>query len=378
MTNNQNRILQLDIIRGVALLGIFLINMPSFHSPQFMYSFFGLSQSYTEFEKGLAIFQKLFIEMKFYPIFSFLFGISFYLFLSKYPVFFFIKRMIVLLLIGLCHLLFLWYGDILHAYALTGFMLIPFYRLKPKQILRWSIIFLFTYHLILFSTIFSSIEFVYNEELINENIKAYITLYQSDSYSHWFFSHLQIEVIPILFQLPLSIFPILGFFLLGLYAGKKNLYLITLQNKPLIKKLIVWCSIISLLLVITNFIFLTYHIFTSPIQHSISQFITSLSGVSLSILYMCTISRWVIKGKWKKVLLPFQYVGRMSLTNYLFQSFNSIGMIRIFDLYGKLNLIEGTLLCILIFALQSMISYIWLLKFKKGPIEWSWRKVTKT
>jgi len=378
LKNNQNRILQLDIIRGFALLGIFLVNMPSFHSPQFMYSFFGLSQSYTEFEKGLAIFQKLFIEMKFYPIFSFLFGLSFYLFLSKYPVFSFIKRMIVLLLIGLCHLLFLWYGDILHAYALTGIMLIPFYRLKPKQILIWSIIFLFTYHLILLSTIFSSIKYVYDERFINENIKAYVTLYQSDSYFHWFFSHLQIEVIPILFQFPLSIFPILGFFLLGLYAGKKNLFSISLKNKRLIKKLIVWCSFISLLLVITNFIFLTYDIFTSPIQHSISQFVTSLSGVSLSILYMCTIYLWVTKEKWKKALLPFQYVGRMSLTNYLFQSLISIGIIRIFDLYGKLNLIEGTLLCVLIFAMQTIVSYIWLLKFKKGPIEWFWRKVTKT
>ncbi len=378
MTNNQNRILQLDIIRGVALLGIFLINMPSFHSPQFMYSFFGLSQSYTEFEKGLAIFLNLFIEMKFYPIFSFLFGLSFYLFLSKYPVSFYIKRMIVLLLIGLCHFFFLWYGDILHAYALTGIMLIPFYHLKPKQILIWSMILLFTYHLVLLSTIFSSIGYIYDEGFINENIKAYITLYQSDSYIHWFFSHLQIEIIPILFQLPISIFPILGFFLLGLYAGKKNLYTISLQNKRLLKKVIVWCSIISLLLVITNFSFLTTHIFTSPIQHSISQFVTSLSGVTLSILYMCTLYIWVIKEKWKKLLLPFQYVGRMSLTNYLFQSLISIGMIRIFDLYGKLSLIEGTLLCVLIFAVQTIVSYIWLLKFKKGPIEWFWRKVTKT
>ena len=75
----------------------------------------------------------------FYPLFSFLFGLGFSLYLRKgdeaLPLF--RRRLAILLLIGLMHAVFIWSGDILVTYALVGFLLIAFRRQSDKALLGW-------------------------------------------------------------------------------------------------------------------------------------------------------------------------------------------------------------------------------------------------
>ena len=77
--SKQERIVTLDIIRGFALLGIFLVNMPAFHSPAFMIS----HPDYTGMDYWLDLFLQMFVQTKLYTIFSFLFGLGFYIFMSQ-------------------------------------------------------------------------------------------------------------------------------------------------------------------------------------------------------------------------------------------------------------------------------------------------------
>ncbi|MGM2853494.1 DUF418 domain-containing protein, partial [Bacillus cereus group sp. Bce028] len=114
---------------------------------------------YSGTDKVIRLLIDLFIQAKFYTIFAFLFGVGFYIFIknaeakgySMYKLF--SRRLCILLLFGLLHFIFLWYGDILHAYALAGFILLFFYKRSTKLIFIVGCISLFvsyTLHAILF------------------------------------------------------------------------------------------------------------------------------------------------------------------------------------------------------------------------------------
>ncbi|WP_404328594.1 hypothetical protein [Mesobacillus maritimus] len=77
----KDRILTIDIIRGFALFGIFLVNMPAFHSPVFMKSFYGQGVEYSGIDYWVDVFFSLFVEMKFFTIFSFLFGLGLFIYI---------------------------------------------------------------------------------------------------------------------------------------------------------------------------------------------------------------------------------------------------------------------------------------------------------
>lgn len=102
-TAGKERIADLDYIRGFALIGILLVNMPLFSGAEY--------QTYTGADRVIRLIFDLFVQAKFYTIFSFLFGVGFYLFVSRalvkgYSLNLYKKRITGLLLIGLVHLIF--------------------------------------------------------------------------------------------------------------------------------------------------------------------------------------------------------------------------------------------------------------------------------
>jgi len=77
----------------------------------------------------------LLVDGKFYTIFSILFGIGFSLILAHHGRRLFLRRMAVLVLIGLLHLMFLWSGDILLLYAFGGIILTLFVKISDRHLL---------------------------------------------------------------------------------------------------------------------------------------------------------------------------------------------------------------------------------------------------
>ncbi|MDA2645002.1 DUF418 domain-containing protein, partial [Bacillus cereus] len=127
------RIHSLDIIRGIAILCILFANLPT------MTGLDPFNQAgYIGIDKVIRFLVDLFIQSKFYTIFAFLFGVGFYIFMKNteakgYAMYrLFIRRLCILLVFGLLHFTFLWYGDILHAYAIAGFILLFFYKRSTK------------------------------------------------------------------------------------------------------------------------------------------------------------------------------------------------------------------------------------------------------
>jgi uncharacterized protein len=134
-----NRITSLDVLRGVAILGILLMNIQSFAQPVY-----DSPLAYGDFRGanfGAWLFCRIFVHLKFLSIFSMLFGVGVCLFTrgieatGKSSAWLHYRRMVVLLAFGLFHGYFLWSGDILVHYSLCGMLLYPFRKLPVKYLL---------------------------------------------------------------------------------------------------------------------------------------------------------------------------------------------------------------------------------------------------
>lgn len=131
------RIDAMDILRGLALIGILLMNIEWFNR-----AIAGLGSqdtSLTGIDHAVGWFIRCFVEGKFYTLFSLLFGMGFAVMLirakeAKRPFgAWFSRRMLALIVFGLLHMVFLWGGDILHVYGFAGFLLLGWVTLLKRE-----------------------------------------------------------------------------------------------------------------------------------------------------------------------------------------------------------------------------------------------------
>ena len=380
----KNRIVTLDVIRGFAIFGIFLVNMPSFNGSEFMV--------YTGADKIIRLLFDMFIQTKFYTIFSFLFGLGFYIFMTRAEakgekVFrLFSRRLLALLLFGILHLVFLWKGDILHTYAIMGFFLLLFYRRKAKTALIWGLVLIISFQFLMgasailtsfaekFDDSMNFTESMREETLTQgkESIEAYTTL----SYTELVKWRIPNELNEVVWNIPLTLPDILGMFLVGLFAGKINLFrrVAELKRKLRITQLITFIiSVPPLIAIAWGY---SQHEEVTFMYSLGNYFFVHFSGFTLSIFYIVTIALLLEKETWQRILKPFRYVGQMALTNYLCQTFFGVIVFYGFGLFGQVSLVEGLLYAVIFYCVQVVFSYLWLKKFQFGPFEWLWRVMT--
>jgi len=141
--DNNKRIQVMDLLRGFALIGILFMNIEWFNRPVSMLLAFDYQQTGLDWSSSWLV--KVFIEGKFYKLFSLLFGMGFAVMLiqaqKKERPFgaWFIRRMLALLVFGMAHASFLWGGDILRDYAIAGLMLLGFvFILRTKRCQKFN------------------------------------------------------------------------------------------------------------------------------------------------------------------------------------------------------------------------------------------------
>ncbi|MGQ0660179.1 DUF418 domain-containing protein [Sphingosinicella sp.] len=138
------RIAQLDVVRGVAVMGILAMNIVAFAMP--FQAYFNPMAYGTESAADLAswAFNFVFVDGKMRGLFSFLFGASTLLVIEKAEAAglsaarIHYARMFWLLVFGLIHFYLIWFGDILSHYALIGLLLFFFRRLAVRALLIWG------------------------------------------------------------------------------------------------------------------------------------------------------------------------------------------------------------------------------------------------
>jgi len=378
----QERVEAIDILRGVAILGILIVNMQLFSTPE------GLPVDGTA--ERLIYF---FAQEKFKALFSFLFGLGLAVqmmraeargahFLPLYA-----RRLCVLFLIGVAHFLLVWDGDILHDYALLGFVLLLFHRSSPKTLLVGAGVLLAIPMLFYGITTYSSIT-----SHVSPQMKEWITYENgaedngtSDDFSDTYARGSYAEMVTLReSELPTDMSPdtddayVLALFLLGLYAGRRRIFHDIPAHLPFIRRVQRWGLVIG---VAGNAAFAVGGSF-DPSPTSVTQNVGRLCLVvaapALMLFYASTIILVTQRETWRRRLAPLAAVGRTALSNYLLQSlicttiFYSYGL----ALFGKVSPSLGLLLTITIFLIQIPLSVWWLRRFQFGPVEWLWRSLT--
>nr|WP_295972509.1 DUF418 domain-containing protein [uncultured Bacillus sp.] len=381
--SSQERIATIDIIRGFALMGIFLVNMPTFHSPIFLDQY----PEYSGIDNWVDILMQMFVQTKFYTIFSFLFGWGFFIFIKRaeqkglHQYRLFSRRLITLLLLGTVHFILIWYGDILHTYALAGFLLLLFYKRKIKTLLIWAFSLLTLFYALIGSqflipaTDYKELQEIYETENAR-NMEEYINTYTDGTYWEWVTYRFEMEVLPQAAQLPIIILPILAMFLLGLAAGKSGIFHPDSPYRYLIKN--IWLISLTIGIPLAVMVgLLKLDILEFGVYQSNAVFLfTSLSGLPLCFFYMSSLTLLLQKKTWQKWLRPLKYLGQMALTNYMMQTLISVFLFLGLNLYNKVSLTVGTLICMAVLIMQIFLSILWLKHFSFGPLEWIWRSLT--
>nr|XP_061811045.1 uncharacterized 39.9 kDa protein in amylase 3'region-like [Nerophis lumbriciformis] len=136
----------IDLMRGVALCGILLMNIYTFAMPFPAYDNPAVYGGTGGLDFGTWFFNHVFAELKFMTIFSALFGAGLVLMAERARargrrfagVWF--RRQGWLTFIGMLHGYLLWFGDILFHYGLCGMLIFPFRRLSPKRLIAFGLL----------------------------------------------------------------------------------------------------------------------------------------------------------------------------------------------------------------------------------------------
>jgi len=145
-TGTGQRIVTLDFIRGIAVLGILFPNIVAYAHPILAYFWpEGLPGGATEFDKATWLFQLVLIDGKFRGLFTLLFGAGMYLFIERVWArggtrWLQARRLFWLMLFGLAHFFLLWIGDILFMYAIAGMVALAMLKWQAKTQLRIGIV----------------------------------------------------------------------------------------------------------------------------------------------------------------------------------------------------------------------------------------------
>lgn len=391
LSTTKPRHIILDSLRGLALLGICLANFPEFSLYTFLDASTQQSMPTAGIDSIVRYLQYLFIDGKFYTIFSVLFGIGFSIILSnsaqnnRNGIAIFYRRMLVLFFIGLFHLLFLWAGDILILYAFIGFFLPLFRNASNKMLLVCASVFLLipiavdagveAFGWNLAAPAISATQYFHAKAGINEQ-NFPVWLVESQSY----LDVLKFNLAGSFIRMQEFIdgnraFKVLGLFLLGLYIGRKGIYAKLSEYKPLLKKIMIYGLIIGFP---TSVLYAWSAMNGHPFGLTAHSAIYTISVVPFSFAYISAICLWYLKRPERKVFKIFAAPGRMALTNYLMQSvfgmiiFYGIG----FELGARTGLVYVEFIAATVFAVQMIYSYLWLYYNRFGPLEWGWRMLT--
>ena len=386
-----SRIHMIDSLRGFALAGIvfshMLENYIAFPVPQENAQLMN-PELVDQILVGLSEF---FLRGKFFALFSFLFGLSFFMQMDSgakkegYYGFTFLWRVVILIAIGYLHSC-LYRGDILLIYGLLAIPLIPFYRLPSPFI--WAVV------ILLFSGLprylvfyfFKDAPLFVDEPLLPDSPEtaAYIALLQNGTAMEIFKDNAWTGVIT-KFEFQWGVFSrgylTFGFFLLGLLAGRSQVFTRYKDQKPFFKRS--WITGLVIMLISVGgmaYFFGTAGEFQTfdrwTLMFGLSFYDLFNLGMALLILALFVLAYRTKKGEDRlRQLAPY---GRMALTNYLVQS-----IIGAFLFYGWGLGWAGTLpnrfsflIAFILVIIQVVFSRWWLKHYRYGPTEWLWRSLT--
>ena len=381
------RIVFIDVLRGMALFGILAANMRAFVAPLDCYEHIGVLFP-GRADVIAQWFIDAFIQGKFISIFSFLFGMGFAIqmsraeargarFLSFYP-----RRLLALALFGLIHGILIWAGDILLTYAISGTILLVFRNRTQKTLLAWTAgLFVLPF---VGSTVFGILYFSrFHRPWMDRKAPDLAKLHAViQIYAHGTVRQILAQNwVEWKHSLPLLFFSIYatGLFLLGMWVWRAGIVQKLEDYAPLFRRVFLWCMPIGLII---NAYVATVKAILPPERPTVwglaAGTVWLLGSHILSAGYISGLALLFFQKDWRARLLPFAAVGRTALTNYLMQSVVCTLFFYNYTtgLYGRIGPALALVPTVLLFPVQVALSNGWLRRFRFGPMEWLWRGMT--
>ncbi|MCO4850044.1 DUF418 domain-containing protein [Bacillus vallismortis] len=364
----RERVHFLDIVRGFALLGIIIVN------------YFLIVDSVKGFEMAsddvLHNLVSWFAEGKFVTLFSFLFGVGFMIFMDRAaqkvdsPNKLFARRLSILLGFGILHITFVWVGDILTFYAVSGFLLLGFYKRTAKTVLRWIIaLIVFQFLTPVFTMLYNVINTAGSK---NPNFSEF-TLFSHSSITYMeSISTRWTDMVTMAASSFSMIYSMFLMFLLGVYFVKMEFFKDMEAKKPIWKR--IWIISTIAFLITQSSILLDMFNFSD-----ISSVLGQNGGLTGSMFYMSSFAMlFLYVPQLRGPMMIFTKVGRMSLTCYLLHSIiGTVLFLRYgFGLAGHIQSAGTFMFSLAVYFVLMIFSTLWLKQFKYGPMELIWRKLT--
>ncbi|MFF5565993.1 DUF418 domain-containing protein [Streptomyces sp. NPDC012623] len=376
------RLMDVDALRGVALLGILMVNIPFFASGYTLALVPDPARGawHDALAEGVI---RFFFESKFYLLFSFLFGYSFTLqtdsaaargadFRPR-----FLRRVGALFLIGVVNAVLLYYGDILVTYAVLGLVLFLMRGIAPRRALWVAGIVTGSIALVLLvlAALLALVDGASASATASEHAASLAEgRATTEAMRGGVASVIGDRVSELGATVPLTLFyqgPLaFSAFLVGLAAGKRRVLADTAPYEQRLKLI----QLVGFPVGLAGSAFLTFggddnlfagaaHILTAPF---------------LTAAYVATLLRVFRTGRGARLAGVLARPGRMALTNYLSQSllcvliFTGIGL----GLVGRVPYAGVIGIALAIYGVQLAWSAWWLRRFRMGPVEWLLRAAT--
>jgi uncharacterized protein len=383
----RERIQALDILRGVAVGGILFANVLVFFGLTFIPPDRAAALP-TAAADGVALFlERVFVEGKFYSVFSLLFGIGFGLQLARggdavLPRF--KRRLRILLAIGAVHAFLIWAGDILMLYALLGFTMPWLARKSDRALLRWIVILLavptavYIVALAVRMAVGSGGAQPTADSGMPASILAIFERFGTGGVRDAFLSNLVFLGGRWADLLITVRFPkVLGMFVLGLWTVRAGLALSPSDHRiTLVRWSLLGWSVGLPANVIAAWAFDNWEYLPPSFGGLLAVAMQAVGIPMLAIGYAATIGLLVVDGR--RFVNVFAPVGRMALTNYVMQSIICVVLSYGFGLalWWRVGVSTAMSIAAAIIVLQIPLSAWWLSRFRFGPIEWIWRRLT--
>jgi uncharacterized protein len=393
------RIATLDIVRGVAVMGILAMNVVAFAMPFQAYTnpqAYGLEGPA---DLGSWMFSFVFIDGKMRGLFSFLFGASTLLVIERAaasglsPARVHYARMAVLLVFGLIHFYFIWFGDILALYAQTGLILYFFRNLPVRRLVIWGVLLVLLESLMFAGVAAWAWYLGHAAHLSADQAQAWremqegfapltaqqraqdLALYRG-GYGGLVHARLIDDMGKPFTSMPLFLAETLGYMLLGMAALKSGFF----RGEWSIARYRKWAVVCLGAALPLYALFALMDVrggFTTQ-----ALFVWSVAAPTplrpIAVVGIAALVILLTRGG-GPLVARIAAAGRAAFTNYLGTSilmtalFYGYG----FGLYGHLSRIQLWIPVVLMWALMLLWSKPWLDRFRYGPFEWLWRSLAR-
>ena len=355
------RIDAIDALRGIALFGVLAINLVMGFRVSIFEQFLVAKTIGSQIDRAVETILTRGIDLKAFALFSLLFGVGLAIQFERLAASprraqLLVRRLAVLLAIGLVHLCLIWHGDILTEYALAGLIVLPLLW-GPRWLLACGALAFLALYLLMQAYpppgLFPDISIIARAAAVEHRI--YATGGYADVLA------LRLREMPLIFPLHVFIFPrTIGLFLLGAYAWRTGI--LRTPHQGLMFSIAAAGIILGATLTILSHV--RGIMFSDP-----SGTILLALGYGAAIIGIANLASGKTLLGWAAPL------GRMAFTNYLMQSliFSSIFYGYGLGLFGRLGAASALAIGIAVYVGQVFFSAWWLRRYRYGPVEWLWR-----